>query len=608
MKRIYLILITLFLAASNLFAFSISGNVYDNSEPQQAILKLYDQFPCMSAEPVQQIDSTEDGSYEFTLEVSGVYYVEAALLDNPNLGIFYENSLQPIAATPIHIHQTNPEVTDIDFDLALLPQANNSISGIVTGNNATVLTDATIKLFMLEPPNNPPMVTFSNENGYYEFVSLVDGEYLMQVHYLGYQPYFYDGAMGWPQADVIVLEDSTQVTIDPVLTAMNTNSVCGYVEDLQSGEALEGVEIYALRQNEQSNNLVPIPSAETNADGQYCLDLPAGFYLFYAQDPQSGEIQFYQDAESPLNAEWVLVNNDINSIDFVLDTSIDDNYSVSGKITVGNIPPITPILAVAVSSDEDWEDVTMTNSAGDYEFPSLPEGEYYIMAFSDQNTPTYYQNAIDFQEAELVTVDSDISNLNIDVEIPQETGYYEVSGYVSDQENQPVQNATVLFLDENGDVADFAFTNGLGAYNSPYLSGLNYTAIATKTFFTTDIELVAVLGNQSQDFVINPTQTSYNTNSIPENPLALKVYPNPFNPNTTISFSLSETASQVKLEIYNVKGQLVKSKIFPYLEAGSHHFTWNAKDAHGDSIASGVYLLKIATDKIVSTKKMLLLQ
>jgi hypothetical protein len=608
MKRITFIIITLFLAVSNLFAFSISGNVYYDSEPQQAVLKLYDQFPCMGAEPLHQMDSTEDGSYEFTLEVSGVFYMEAASLDNPNLGIFYENSLQSIEATPIHINQANPEISGIDFDLALLPQGNNSISGTVTGNNETVLNEATIKLFMLEPPNNPPMITFSNENGHYEFMSLVDGEYLMQVHYPGYQPYFYDGVMGWPQADEIVLEDSAQVIIDPVLSSMNSNSVCGHVEDVETGLPLEGILVNALRQNEQSNNPLPIPSAETNAVGEYCLELTPGFYQIYAQDPQSGQIQFYQDAESPLNAEWILVNNEVDNINFVLDTSTDDNYSVSGKITVGNLPPPTPILAVAVSSDEDWEDVTMTDSTGDYEFPSLPEGDYYILALNDQNTPTYYQNEIDFQEAELVTVDSDISNLNIDAQVPQETGYYEVSGYVSDEENQPVQNATVLFIDDEGNVADFAFTNNLGEYNSPYLSGLNYTAIATKTFFTTDTELVAVYGNQSQDFVINRSETSYSTNVAPENPLALKVHPNPFNPNTTISFSLSKTTSQVKLDIYNIRGQLVKGKIFPYLEAGMHNFTWNAKDVQGDSIGSGVYLLKIATDKVFSTKKMLLLQ
>ncbi|MDY6915009.1 MAG: FlgD immunoglobulin-like domain containing protein [Candidatus Cloacimonadota bacterium] len=606
MKRFYILF--MLLTVANLAAFTISGTVYENEQPTQAIVKLYNQFPVNNAEPFQQDNSSENGNYEFVFEATGVYYVEAASFDNPEQGIFYENCLEAAAATPIHINQANGEITGIDFDLFFLPEANNEILGTVTDENSTALSDATIKLFMLDTPANPPSIAYSGESGNFEFSNLMDGEYLMQVQHPAFQPYFYDGAMSWPQADIIVLEDSMQMIINPVLTSVNSNTVSGYVEDMTSGQPLADVVISALKQNNQSNNPVQVPTVETDLEGEYELELTPGFYQMYAQDPQSGEIQFFPNAASPLNAQWIHVNNDVTDIDFFLNTSQEGNYSVSGNITVGNQPPATPILAVAVSSDEDWEDVTMTDSTGDYEFPSLPEGDYYIFTINDQNTPTYYQDAIDFQEAELVTVNSDISNLNIDAQMPQETGYYEVSGYVSDEENQPVQNATVLFLDEDGAVADFAFTNNLGQYSSPYLSGINYTAIATKTFYNTDSELVTVYGNQSQDFCINQNAVFNSDGSIAENPLNLKVYPNPFNPNANISFSLTEKSSTMKLEIYNIKGQIVVRKMISNLKPGKHNLEWNGKDMHGNSIGSGIYLLKITIDKTVASKKILMLQ
>ncbi len=93
---------------------------------------------------------------------------------------------------------------------------------------------------------------------------------------------------------------------------------------------------------------------------------------------------------------------------------------------------------------------------------------------------------------------------------------------------------------------------------------------------------------------------------IPVN-VTLSNYPNPFNPTTTINFSLPED-SDVELSIYNVKGQKVKTLTNEFLEKGLHSIEWNGKDTNNKSVSSGIYFYKISAGKSSAIRKMLLLK
>ncbi|MGC9361313.1 MAG: FlgD immunoglobulin-like domain containing protein, partial [Candidatus Syntrophosphaera sp.] len=84
-------------------------------------------------------------------------------------------------------------------------------------------------------------------------------------------------------------------------------------------------------------------------------------------------------------------------------------------------------------------------------------------------------------------------------------------------------------------------------------------------------------------------------------------YPNPFNPETTIRFSLKE-AAPVNIGIYNVKGQLVKTLVNDEKASGNHSVVWNGRDDNGSSVSSGVYFYKMNAGKYSSTKKMILMK
>ncbi|MFA5510265.1 MAG: choice-of-anchor J domain-containing protein [Candidatus Cloacimonadaceae bacterium] len=84
-------------------------------------------------------------------------------------------------------------------------------------------------------------------------------------------------------------------------------------------------------------------------------------------------------------------------------------------------------------------------------------------------------------------------------------------------------------------------------------------------------------------------------------------YPNPFNPETTIRYSLRE-AGPVSIQIYNLKGQLVNTLVNEAKEAGNHSVVWNGKDKNNRSVSSGVYYYKMNAGKYSSTKKMILMK
>jgi len=82
-------------------------------------------------------------------------------------------------------------------------------------------------------------------------------------------------------------------------------------------------------------------------------------------------------------------------------------------------------------------------------------------------------------------------------------------------------------------------------------------------------------------------------------------HPNPFNPSTTISFSLP-AASQVSLKIYNARGELVRTLVDAGLDAGEHAEQWRGRDQSGASVASGVYFARLMSDHGTLTRKMVL--
>ena len=86
--------------------------------------------------------------------------------------------------------------------------------------------------------------------------------------------------------------------------------------------------------------------------------------------------------------------------------------------------------------------------------------------------------------------------------------------------------------------------------------------------------------------------------------------PNPFNPSTTIPFTLAKSA-EVSLKIFNIIGQEVRTLVNGQKQAGQYQLQWDGKDDFGRPVASGIYFYKLSVsggENLTMTRKMILMK
>ncbi len=93
-----------------------------------------------------------------------------------------------------------------------------------------------------------------------------------------------------------------------------------------------------------------------------------------------------------------------------------------------------------------------------------------------------------------------------------------------------------------------------------------------------------------------PTQFSLSAN-----------YPNPFNPETKIDYSINRSC-QVKLEIFNILGQKIKTLVDEHQSVGKKDVVWDGRNENGEQVTSGVYFYRIQAGDYSQTKKMVLMK
>ena len=85
------------------------------------------------------------------------------------------------------------------------------------------------------------------------------------------------------------------------------------------------------------------------------------------------------------------------------------------------------------------------------------------------------------------------------------------------------------------------------------------------------------------------------------------IYPNPFNPATTIAYDLP-SESAVSIVIYDALGQEVRRLVTEQKNAGRYTVQWDALDNLGRGVGSGVYIAKVEAGQFSASQKMLLLK
>jgi len=144
-----------------------------------------------------------------------------------------------------------------------------------------------------------------------------------------------------------------------------------------------------------------------------------------------------------------------------------------------------------------------------------------------------------------------------------------------------------------------------GNPDSLYYSIIHFDLAGFPRLFDGDNNGTATIDRGCYEY--NPGQANEDNYCTLPDKIILSNYPNPFNPNTTITFDL-QAKGRISLKVYNLKGELVKSLSEGLYGAGKHSIAWNGRDNNNKPAASGLYFYSIKAGNKVSTHKMMLLK
>ena len=179
--------------------------------------------------------------------------------------------------------------------------------------------------------------------------------------------------------------------------------------------------------------------------------------------------------------------------------------------------------------------------------------------------------------------------------------------------------------DDNNENIFVCFNNQDGTFNEPdsfYIGTPQWFKISSDDFDNNEYQDIAVTGyyynetshgvrilfNDGTGSFVDEPQVSVDNYQLTMTNYQLTNFPNPFNPSTTVKFSL-EDEGFVKLNIYDIKGRLVKELTNQKNKGGENNVIWNGKDGNNKCCSSGIYLMNLKVKpKSRKTSKLILLK
>jgi hypothetical protein len=186
--------------------------------------------------------------------------------------------------------------------------------------------------------------------------------------------------------------------------------------------------------------------------------------------------------------------------------------------------------------------------------------------------------------------------------------------FYTTQNSGLVSNNVLSIAVDHINVKWFGTDNGVSRFN-----GKNWTTFQEQPYRLCNnmVNAIAVEKNNTIWFGTDNGVSKYTgevipssvdeDSSQPEAVPVLRAFPNPFNPSTTIEFTLQEDASAA-ITIYNMAGQKVKDLLDSSLAAGQHHVTWDGTDSAGKAYSAGIYIVRLKAGDVMETGKLVLVK
>ncbi|HOP51053.1 MAG TPA: phosphodiester glycosidase family protein [Ignavibacteriales bacterium] len=179
----------------------------------------------------------------------------------------------------------------------------------------------------------------------------------------------------------------------------------------------------------------------------------------------------------------------------------------------------------------------------------------------------------------------------------------------SDDNNELFRNNTLKYFDKNNyDIYPIAIKNMSAINNGTFYFPINLIKIQIEMLYTGKINGQVYSGDIYFDKInlvypknIVSLENLTNSNNISKD-YQFKIYPNPFNPTTTIQFNIPERTN-VKLTVYDMLGREIQTLINNALSSGFYNLNFN-----GSNLPSGIYFTRLEAGKFISVKKILLIK
>lgn len=315
---------------------------------------------------------------------------------------------------------------------------------------------------------------------------------------------------------------------------------------------------------------------------------------------------------------WTDIRAGLNNCEIF--TALAGVHSVSGLATFrDNNQPVpggfVKVLKYIESTAEIITvDSTIINSNGTYLFNHVPEGEFDIMFYQDddllQFVPTYYISTIDWRQATKVLVNQNLTNINCQVyRINNQLNPFQISGLVlreSDMMTTTGISDGIVYAKIGNEFKNFGISSGNGNYNISKLPAGSYSLTVYRMGFDPVTQNVTISNSNLTNINFNLGHPVIGikeiSSEIPKGYSLKQNYPNPFNPVTNIVFGLPK-AGMITIEIYDILGRVVSTIVNENLKAGTYSVKWD-----GESFTSGVYFYRIKTAEYSETRKMIFLK
>ncbi len=601
---------------------SIAGYVYGNNNnpvPMQSIGLVNSTNPD-SLIWAQWATTNMEGRYMLHHVPAGTYQVAVYQLTDPVTLAYTILAVSDVVELVAAAH--------LDSVNIIMDYQSYTISGIVTNADGQPIANANVEAFTdMDAPEGTNVgfhrfFAHTDATGAYS-IEVVPGQYKVCAWGHHFPTIYYPSTYDWMQATPVVVVDQNIVDINMAVPGNAAVHISGIVKDLATGLALAGITVktdvngyyhhghhghHGNNPADPDSSYIPEYSATTDENGAYSIEVPQGTYKVLAMSADGTyQTQYFDHVNAPFLATVIHANSDVADVNFDLITATaNELYSISGTITENDTLVNYPVMVAAISENHTWVVTTMSDSTGSYTITNLMPGNYYVVAHTPFSPPLFYLNALTWEDAQLVTVDGHIIGINFNFIYTEVVGPYSLIGNVVDNNNDPLSNVVVILKDNQNQIVGFASTDDNGAYSVSNLSTENYTVVATKIGLNSLQENIAVDGNQNYDFsMASPTGNS--DVNVTTAKLSVTNYPNPFNPSTSINFSIPMD-SNVNVEIFNIKGQKVRTLLSENMVKGSHTVAWNGQDSKGKTVTSGIYFVKVQGAGFEIMRKMSLIK